>query len=160
MPLTPLDIQNKEFKRGFRGYSEEEVDEFLDELTRDYEAVLGESKGLRQELAKTQEELERYRSIKDTLNNTLVTAQQSAEEVRASARKEADLIIKEAQMRAAGLIEEAQGEVARIQKQHEATLKQVEYFRMKMRGFLKAQLEMFKEGANPGGLDETEDEDA
>lgn len=157
MPLTPLDIQNKEFKRGFRGYSEEQVDEFLDELTRDYEAALGECKGLRQELTKAQDELERFRSIKDTLNNTLVTAQQNADEVRASARKEAELIVKEAQMRATQLIDEAQGEVGRIEKQHEATQRQVEYFRMKMRGFLKAQLEMFKEGANPVELD---DEDA
>lgn len=149
MPLTPLDIQNKEFHRGFRGYNEEQVDDFLDEITRDFEAVLSESKGLRQELSKAMEELERYRSIEDALNNTLVTAQQTAEDVKGSARKEAELIVKEAQMRAEKMINDARATVDKIRRDFEDTQKQVDYFRLKMRGFLKAQLELFTEDAEP-----------
>lgn len=148
MPLTPLDIQNKEFRRGFRGYSEEQVDDFLDEITRDFEGVLGECKGLRQELAKAGEELERYRSIEDALNGTLVTAQQTADDVKASARKEADLIVREAQMRSEKLIEDARAAVEKIRREFEETQKQVDYFRLKMRGFLKAQLELFSESGD------------
>lgn len=157
MPLTPLDIQNKEFRRGFRGYSEEQVDDFLDEITRDYEHVLGEAKGLRQELAKAMEELERYRSIEDALNNTLVTAQQTAEDVKASARKEADLVIREAQMRADKLVEDARAAAERIRREFEETQKQVDYFRMKMRGFLKAQLELFAEDTELAAKEQDEE---
>ncbi|MCL5046489.1 MAG: DivIVA domain-containing protein, partial [Actinobacteria bacterium] len=51
LPLTPLDIHNKEFKKVFRGYSEEEVDEFLDEVTRDFESLIKENSSLKDELA-------------------------------------------------------------------------------------------------------------
>lgn len=154
MPLTPLDIQNKEFRRAFRGYDEEQVDDFLDEITRDFEAALSECKGLRQELSKAMGELERYRSMEETLKGTLVTAQQAAEDVRASARKEADLIIREAQMKADRMIADARAAVDQIRREFEETQKQVEYFRSKMRGFLKAQLELFSEGAEPQGKEQ------
>ncbi|GAF66153.1 cell-division initiation protein [Bacillus sp. TS-2] len=97
MPLTPLDIHNKEFTRTFRGYDEDEVNEFLDQIIKDYEAVLREKKDLFARVTDLDEKLEHFKNIEETLNKSILVAQESAEEVRRNAQKEAQLIVKEAE---------------------------------------------------------------
>jgi len=139
--LTPLDVHNKEFRKGFRGYREEEVDEFLDQVVRDYEEMLREIERLKDELAKAEEKIGHFRRIEETLNNTLVVAQATAEEVKANAHKEADLIIKEAEAEAERRLAAARAEAERIVREYEATRKEAAAFRMKLRSLLLAQLE-------------------
>lgn len=129
MMLTPLDIHEREFKRAFRGYSEVEVDEFLDQVVREFEQLLKENSDLRSELEKAQEEVARYRRIEDTLQNTLLMAQRTAEDLQVAARKEADLIIKEAQSKqreieesTRGLSQKLSGELERLNRAHAAFL--------------------------------------
>ena len=95
--LTPMDIHNKEFKRGFRGYSEEDVDAFMDDLAGDYEKVYREYCELKEKCEKLQDKLAQYEKMEATMNSTLMLAQQTAENVKVSARKEADLILQEAE---------------------------------------------------------------
>ena len=63
MKLTPTDINNKEFKRGIRGYSVEEVDEFLDEVVESYEEVYKENSRLKESLSRVNEKLEHYEKL-------------------------------------------------------------------------------------------------
>jgi len=87
MKLTPLDIRHKEFKRGMRGYVDGEVDEFLDEVADEFERLFKENIELSERGEALQEKIDHYRSLEETLQNTLVAAQRSAEELRANAQK-------------------------------------------------------------------------
>lgn len=142
--LTPLDIHNKEFRKAFRGYSEAEVDEFLDEVVRDFEALIRENAELKARLEEAEEKLSHYKSIEETLNNTLIVAQSTAEELKANARKEADLIIREGELKAQRAIEEAQGRVKKAQEEYEELRKQFQVFRSKVRGLTQAYLNLLE----------------
>ena len=72
MKLTPMDINNKEFKKGIRGYSVEEVDEFLDEVVENYEEVYKENSRLKESLSRVNEKLEHYEKLEVTIQNTLI----------------------------------------------------------------------------------------
>ncbi len=139
--LTPLDVHNKEFRKGFRGYSEEDVDEFLDQVVRDYEEMLKEIDRLKVELGKAEEKVGQFRRLEETLNQTLVVAQSTAEEVKANARKEADLIVKEGRAEAERVLATARTEGDRIAQEYANTRKEAAVFRMKLRSLLLAQLE-------------------
>lgn len=96
--LTPIDITNKRFRRALRGYRPSEVDEFLAEVGADYEAVVVENARLREQMAQMQEELERYRAMEDAMKEALVLAQRTADELRASAHKDAEIIRAQAEI--------------------------------------------------------------
>jgi cell division initiation protein len=108
MKLTPLDIRHKEFKRGMRGYTEVDVDEFLDNVADEFERVFKENIELSERLDALQEQINHYRNIEDTLQKTLVSAQQTAEGVKGSANKESELILRDADMRARDMVSEAE----------------------------------------------------
>ncbi len=140
MPLTPLDIHNKEFHKGLRGYVEAEVDEFLDQVVRDYEALIKENSHLKEQVESLTAQLEHYRHLESTLQNTLIVAQETAEEVKTSARKEADLIVREAQLEADRLIKAAEARIGDLQDAAEQLRKQLQIFRAKVRSMLESQL--------------------
>lgn len=87
--ITPMEIHNREFKKGFRGYNETEVDEFLDRIVVDYEKVLRENEKLRDKLNLNEKEVEHYRHLEKNLQDTLSVAQKTANEVLDSAKKNA-----------------------------------------------------------------------
>src|SRR5690606_22083026 len=111
MGLTPIDIYNKEFSRVLRGYSEDEVDEFLDEVMEEFEKLYKENLDMKDALTALKEQMDSYKTMEATLKETLVTAQQTADEVIATGQKKADLIIEQAEDRANRIIEEANREV-------------------------------------------------
>ena len=89
MKLTPMDINNKEFKKGLRGYSADEVDEFLDEVVDNYEELYKENANLKEKLANLNEKIDHYSKIETTIQNTLLLAQNAAEQAKSAAQKEA-----------------------------------------------------------------------
>lgn len=139
--LTPLDIHNKEFKKGFRGYNEEEVDDFLDQVVRDYESLYRENIELKETVDRVNAKLEHFQHMENTLHNTLVIAQETAEEVKLNAKKETELMMKEAEIRAQKVMEEATQKVRRANGDYEEILKQTQLVRTKLRSLLQAQLE-------------------
>ena len=143
VPLTPLDIYNKEFKRSVRGYSEDEVNEFLDEIVRDYEALIRENDELKQSTAGMTDRLEEYRKLEVTLQNTLVVAQSTAEEVKVAARKEADLIIREADAKAEEMVHRAESRVREIMQEFERLQRETDQFRARVRSLLESQIALF-----------------
>jgi cell division initiation protein len=148
MPLTPLDIVNKEFKHGFRGYSEDEVNEFLDEIVRDYEALIRENDELKENTSGMTERLEQYRKLEATLQNTLVVAQQTAEEVKMAARKEAELIVREAESKAQEIINQAEERSRNAIRELDQLRRETEKYRVQVKSLLESQLSILNQGLN------------
>lgn len=145
MKLTPLDIRHKEFRRAMRGYSDEDVDLFLDEVADEFERLFQENIEARERLEQLEEKVRHHESLKETLQKTLVSAQQQADGTRANARKEAELILKDAEIKGRDLLSESYGEKQRVQ-QALTQLKQVEEdFRFKFRSLLEAHLNLLSE---------------
>lgn len=142
MPLTPLDIHNKEFGKSFRGYDEDEVNEFLDQVIKDYELVIREKKELEERVQELEERMKHYNNIEETLNKSIVVAQEAAEEVKSSAQKEAKFIIREAEKNADRIVNEALSKARKIALEIEDLKKQSKVFRNRFRMLIEAQLEM------------------
>ena len=100
MKITPLDIRRKEFKRSVRGYSDEEVDIFLDEVADEFERLFQENMELHDRMSRMDEQIAGHSQLKDALEKTLISAQLQAEELRANAHKESELILRDAEMKA------------------------------------------------------------
>lgn len=142
MPLTPLDIHNKEFSKGFRGYDEDEVNEFLDQVIKDYELLIREKKELEEKLRDQTERLGHFSSIEETLNKSIVIAQEAGEEVRRNAQKEAKLIIKEAEKNADRIVNESLTKARKIALEIEDLKKQSKVFRTRFKMLIEAQLDL------------------
>ena len=144
--LTPLDIENKKFsKQMMNGYSVEEVDDFLDQLTVDYEKTYKESSEARVRIEQLAKDLEQYKTIESTLQSTLVMAQSTAEEVKNVAKKQADQIINEAKANAQKSVGELEQEIVLKQKELEDLKKQFDIYKAKMEALLISQLELLKD---------------
>ena len=123
--ITPLDIDNKKFaKQMVNGYNVEEVDDFLDELTIDYSKNYKEVTELRAKVEELNNSLVQYKTIESTLQNTLVMAQSTAEEVKNVAKQKADQIIEEAKANAQKQVDELNNEIIQKQKELDDVKKQ------------------------------------
>jgi len=143
LPLTPLDIHNVEFKKTLRGYSEDQVDSFLNKVTRDYENLYKENMELKERLEDMQAVVTHYRELENTLRDTMVLAQQVADEAKKNAASEAEILRREAQAEAARVLAEADLKVRENMRQYEELVQSTHAFRARMRGFLLAQLELW-----------------
>ncbi len=103
MRITPMDIEQQEFSRSFRGYNEEEVDDFLDKIVKDYEELINENVRLNEEIERMQEKLKEFSQIEETLRSALLNAQKSATEMKEKVEDEAKIIIEKAEMEAKSL---------------------------------------------------------
>ncbi|HLR80281.1 MAG TPA: DivIVA domain-containing protein [Bacillota bacterium] len=146
MALTPLDIHNKEFTKSIRGYNEDEVNEFLDQVIKDYELVIREKNELAKQVDELNEKLGHFVNIEETLNKSILVAQETAEEVKGNASKESKLIIKEAEKNADRIINEALNKSRRISIEVEDLKKQAKVFRTRLRMLVEAQLDMIDTG--------------
>jgi len=138
--ITPLDIQNKEFRRSLRGYNEEEVDEFLDEVMKDFEKIYKENLELKDKILVLNDQIDKYNSLEHTLKETLIVAQSTADEVIAAAKEKAKTIVENANIEAKRLIDEANEEVYRIKKAYENLLREMYLFKTRYKSFIEAQL--------------------
>ncbi|GAA0743720.1 DivIVA domain-containing protein [Clostridium oceanicum] len=145
MKITSMEITNKQFKRGIRGYNCDEVDEFLDLIADDYERLYKENSTLNEKIANLEEKINHYNKMEDTIQNTLLLAQNSAEQAKETAQKEADLVIKNANDSAKRIIEKAQNDVMKITDEFEYTKQEFNKFRNRYKTFMKTQMDMFDE---------------
>ena len=144
--LTPLDIENKKFaKQMMNGYSIDEVDDFLDELTVDYERIYKELQETKAKVEELDKNLEHYKNIEDTLQSTLVMAQSTAEEVKKVARQQADQIIADARGNAQKSADDLEQEINVKKKEMEDVKKQFDIYKAKMEALLISQLEILKD---------------
>lgn len=97
MRITPMDIEQQEFSRSFRGYNEEEVDDYLDKIVKDYEELIKENAKLREEIDRMKDRLKEFSEIEETLRSALLNAQKSAEEMKGRVENEAKIVIEKAE---------------------------------------------------------------
>ena len=144
--LTPLDIENKKFsKQMVNGYNVEEVDDFLDEVTDDYEKLYKENAEIRERLNDSENSMGKYRNIETTLQSTLLMAQTTAEEVKAVAQKEAEQILKDAHINSKSAIDELNAQIMLKEKELEDMKKKMDVYKAKMESLLISQLELLKD---------------
>ncbi|MBO0470787.1 DivIVA domain-containing protein [Enterococcus sp. DIV0242_7C1] len=108
MALTPLDIQNKNFSTKMRGYNQDDVDDFLDQVTKDYEDALQKNRELEKSLKHAEEKLQYFNELKDALNQSIIVAQDTADKVKTSANKESEVIVTSAENTANEMISSAE----------------------------------------------------
>ena len=142
MPLTPLDIHNKEFSKSFRGYNEDEVNEFLDQIIKDFEIIIREKQTLETKVEELEFKLEKFVHIEDSLNRSIVIAQEASEDIKRNAQMEAKLIVKEAEKNADRIINEAIQKSSKITLQLDDMKKQALVFKQRLKLLVEAQLEM------------------
>ena len=144
--ITPLDIENKKFaKQMVNGYSVDEVDDFLDDLTVEYEKLFKENSEYKSQVEKLKEDMEHYKTIETTLQSTLVMAQTTAEEVKNVAREQAEQIVNEAKVNAQKEVDSLTNQITIKQKELDDVQKQFDVYKAKMESLLISQLEILIE---------------
>ena len=140
MNLKTIDIQSKEFSKTFRGYNQEEVDDFLDQLAKSFDDMVREKMVLEEDIRQLEGKLDQYHKLENTLHNSIIVAQETAEDVKRNANKEAELIRREAERDAQRIMEEARYKASRVLAEHEGIYKQSQVFKLRFRSLIEAQL--------------------
>jgi len=141
--ITPSDIQTVEFAKEMRGYSQQEVDKFLDDLTVDYESVLSENASLKKNIEELTSRLEEYKAQEGAVIKTLETAKSLMNDISASAEKRADILLKNAQLDAELQTRQASENVKRLKEEEEKLTKRVSNLQNRVRSILQAELDRF-----------------
>ncbi len=139
--ITPLEIQNKQFSKRMRGFDENEVDEFLDRLTEDYEALYRENANLKDRLQTLEDKIKHYSDMEASLQNALILAQSTAEEATKNAYEKGELIVKQAEDEAQKILERANEKIMDVEQQYQEAKREMYIFRTRFKTLLEAQLE-------------------
>ncbi len=143
--LTPIDIENKEFTKAFRGYDIDEVEEFLHVLVADYEKLYRENASLKDKNAMLQETIGNYRGMEETMQNAILAAQKSADDIKRNAYSRAENITREAQTRANESIASADRTIQELENSYLALQGEVDAYRARMRSILETNLKLLDE---------------
>lgn len=144
--ITPLDIENKKFqKQMMNGYNVDEVDDFLDEITVDYERLYKENSELKDQIENSKKDVEQYKNIEYTLQNTLVMAQKTADDIKKNAEEEAEQILNNARAKVQASVDELTKESETKKREFLETKKQFDIYKAKMEALLISQLELLKD---------------
>lgn len=138
--ITPIDIQHKTFKKALQGYDRTEVDQFLDELIETLEDDAHQRVALEADIADLKERISHFKAMEESLQNTLVLAQRTADEVKASAHKEADLIREQARLAAEREIASYNDAIAEVRREHQRTIEASEKSKSELRSLLTTHL--------------------
>ena len=140
--ITPMDIHNKTFSRKLRGYAEDEVNSFLEEVVSDYERIYREHREMEEQMDTLKTKLANYEKMEATMSSTLVMAQETAENVKKSAQKEAELIIREAQAQRKQIVADAEDERRRMNAAVLKTEGDMKFYLEKVQNNLQSALTM------------------
>ena len=154
--LTPMDIHAKEFSKSFRGFDENEVNDFLNEVMQAYASALDENERLRADLAREQKTIEDFRRIEQSVRETLVVAQKTAEDMMTNAKqnadhtlemaaKEAQNLRREAQLHAKAQMDEAADRLRDVVAEYERLVREKHQFLRRMKGNVQAELALIED---------------
>ena len=144
--ITPLDIENKKFtKQMVNGYNVNEVDDFLDELTAAYEKLYRENASLKANAEELHNDVGQYKNIESTLQNTVVMAQKTADEIQEVAKKQAEQILNDAKAQAKQSVDELNLQITVKEKELDDLKRQFDVYKAKMESLLISQLELIKD---------------
>jgi cell division initiation protein len=147
--ITPIDVQHKEFKKSIQGYAREEVDQFLDEVIEQLEADIEERTRLETLVAELQEKVSHFKAMEDSLRSTLVLAQRTADELKASAHKEVDLIKQRAKLEVEEELKNVRQQIVEAKAELQRVNDKTVAARHDLRNFLTRQLDLLDD-ARPG----------
>lgn len=140
--LTPIDIQNKDFDVKFRGYDTDEVDDFFDLIAADYEMLYKENKRIKEKLRMSEEQMEKYRTMETTLQNSIILAQSTSEEIRANANEKAENIIQQAQLQADEIIKKASADASVTKNELSSLQVEVQQYKAQLKSICASLAEM------------------
>ena len=144
--LTPNDIENKVFKKSkMKGYDIDDVEDFLEQLLADYEALYKENAEIKDKFNAMQESISYYKSVEEGINKTIENAQSTADNMKEVAKREAETIKQEAEADARRHIEELNNEIRRKEELLEDKKKQMQIYRIRVSSMLEAQLKILNE---------------
>jgi cell division initiation protein len=151
--ITPIDIQHKTFKKALQGYDRADVDGFLDEIIESLEDEAQQRAALEAEIADLKERVSHFKAMEESLQNTLVLAQRTADEVKASAHKEADLIREQARLAGEREIAGYNDAIADVRREHQRAVEAAEKARSELRSLLMTHLALLEraDGAASNG---------
>ena len=147
--MTPLEIENRKFKKSISGYSKTEVEEFVNVVSQNYEALYKENLANRDKINMLSNAIKQYKTMEETLQSAILVAQSAGDEVVANAKKRAENIIAEAETKATQLLSDASREVTRISFEYEEMKRNVEVFKTRIISLLTSQLDIVKEFSMP-----------
>jgi cell division initiation protein len=150
--ITVIDIQHKTFKKALQGYDRAEVDQFLDELIETLEDDAQARAALEAEVADLKERISHFKAMEESLQNTLLLAQRTADEVKANAHKEADLIKAEAKVAADREVASLGDKTADARREYQRAIETAEKAKSELRSLLMTHLALLEKtfvGAEP-----------
>lgn len=143
--LTPLDIDNKQFTKSFKGYNAGEVDDFLDEISRDYDAMMRECLDLKEKIKDLEAKNEQYEYLENALQEVLIVAKETTDNMKSLARKEAEQIIQEANLQVVDSLNSINDEITQKNIELDKLKKESQIYKAKVESVLISALEMLKE---------------
>ncbi len=143
--LTPVDIENKEFTKTFRGYDVTEVEEFMRSLVADYERLYRSNADLKEKNATLNDTIGTYRGMEETMQNAILAAQRTAEDIKKTAYERAEVIVKDAERRAAEAIGKANAAIAQLEKTYLFMQGEMNGFKAKMNALLATYMQLLSE---------------
>ena len=144
MTITPNDIHNKDFSTKFKGFDPEEVNDFLDDVKKELEQLIRDNKDLEKRVKFNEEKVEYFNSIQETLNKSILVAQEAADRLRENARKDAEIIVFEAEKAAQAMLKEAAEKATEINRETDLIKKETRIFRQRLQILTQTQLDMIK----------------
>ncbi len=140
--ITPMDLRTKSFKKAINGYDKKDVDEYMEILMADYEKVYKQSIELGDKINTLTKLLDSYKAMEDTMKESLIVAQKTADDLTKNATEKAELLVDEAKLEAKNIIAEANAEVNKINTQLSELKTAMDLYRSKAVGMLNAQIEV------------------
>ena len=144
--LTPIDIDNKSFKKAkIGGYDINDVEDFLVKVMEDYETLYKENAELKDKTSAMQESVSYYKSLEEGVNKSIENAYSEADKLKQEAEQQAELIKKEAELNAKQNLEELKVEILKKEAELEEKKKQLQIYKIKVSSMLEAQLKILNE---------------
>ena len=142
--ITVIDIQHKQFKKKINGYDAADVDQYLDEIIETLEDEAHKRSALEAEISDLRERISHFKAMEESLQNTLLLAQRTADEVKASAHKEADLIRHEARISVEKEISSYTDRANDARREHQRALETAEKAKSELRSLLMTHLSLLE----------------
>lgn len=139
-----MDIEQQEFSRSFRGYNEEEVDEFLDKIVKDYEELIKENERLKDEVERLKENLKKFSELEETLKSAALNAHKTAEEIKEKVENERKTIIEKAKVEAELIKQQALQKEDEIRNEIDSLKRYKFMFKEKIKSMLNLYLKMLE----------------
>ena len=157
MNITPLDIQQQQFKTRFRGFDVREVDTFLEQMADVFESLQSENKKLREEINRLKLESRGYKEREETFKRAVLNSQKVLEQMKQNARKSAELVIADAEIKAEKILSRAQNRLEQLHEDIAELKRQRMQIEVQIRSIIESHSKLLEIGKEEAGIREEED---